>query len=85
MAKENMLCPFSGDLCRECPVYRGRHYYLCYNSEYRGHIEDPEHRADKRSAGTTPDRLADFQLMPALEPSPTWLVLDEFVEREAKE
>jgi hypothetical protein len=39
MAKEEMLCPFSGKLCRECPLYRGRHYYLCFSKKYRGHLE----------------------------------------------
>jgi hypothetical protein len=42
MAKEEMLCPFSGKLCRECPLYRGRHYYLCFSKKYRGHLEKPE-------------------------------------------
>jgi len=41
MAKEEMLCPFSGKLCRECPLYRGRHYYLCFSKKYRGHLEKP--------------------------------------------
>jgi hypothetical protein len=41
MAKEDMICPFSGKLCRECAFYRGRHYYLCFNKKYRGHIEKP--------------------------------------------
>ena len=41
MAKEVMICPFSGELCRECPIYRGRHYYLCFSKKYRGHIEKP--------------------------------------------
>jgi hypothetical protein len=36
MAKTKMLCPFSGELCKDCPVYRGRHYYLCFNKKYRG-------------------------------------------------
>jgi hypothetical protein len=30
MSRREMLCPFSGQLCRECPVYRGRHLNLCY-------------------------------------------------------
>ena len=38
MAKEKMICPFSGKLCRECPIYRGRHYFLCFNKTYRGHL-----------------------------------------------
>ena len=40
MAKEDMICPFSGKLCRECAIYRGRHYYLCFNKKYRGYIEN---------------------------------------------
>jgi hypothetical protein len=36
MAKAQMLCPFSGILCKDCPLYRGRHYYLCFNKKYRG-------------------------------------------------
>ncbi|MBA7608230.1 hypothetical protein ES703_15406 [subsurface metagenome] len=39
MAKEEMICPFTGILCRECALYRGRHYYLCFSKKYRGHIE----------------------------------------------
>ena len=40
MAKIRMLCAFSGKLCKECPVYRGRHYYLCFCDEYRGHLDE---------------------------------------------
>ncbi len=38
MAKIPMLCPFSKGLCRECTVYRGRHYYICFRKEYRGYL-----------------------------------------------
>jgi hypothetical protein len=41
MAKEKMLCPFNGKLCRECALYRGRHHYLCFNKKYRGHLKNP--------------------------------------------
>ena len=41
MAKTNMLCPFSKRLCSECPLYRGRHYYLSLCQKYRGHISQP--------------------------------------------
>jgi hypothetical protein len=40
MAKTKMLCPFSGDLCKNCSVYRGRHYYLCFYGNYRGHLHE---------------------------------------------
>ena len=38
MSKIPMLCPFSKNLCRECTVYRGRHYYMCFHKEYRGYL-----------------------------------------------
>jgi len=38
MAQIDMLCPFSDRLCDECPLYRGRHYYLCFCEKYRGYI-----------------------------------------------
>lgn len=36
MAKVEMICPFSGAICKDCPVYRGRHYLLCFCEKYRG-------------------------------------------------
>jgi hypothetical protein len=42
MAKAKMICPFSGKLCRECPIYRGRHYLLCFNKDYRGHMKESD-------------------------------------------
>jgi len=41
VAKTKMICPFSGDLCKNCPLYRGRHYYLCFNRKYRGCLYEP--------------------------------------------
>ena len=29
MSKPKMLCPFSKQLCRACPIYRGRHLNIC--------------------------------------------------------
>ena len=43
MAKIPMLCPFSKELCRECTVYRGRHYYICFRKEYRGYLGQKGH------------------------------------------
>lgn len=30
MAKNQMKCVFSVNQCKNCPVYIGRHYFLCY-------------------------------------------------------
>lgn len=80
MAKEKMICPFSGKMCRECPQYRGRHYYLCYNRSYRGSLE-----ASKGDVALkTWSRAVDFEMPETLPPSPKWLVLNEFAERKGK-
>jgi hypothetical protein len=42
MAKIDMVCPFSNRLCSECPLYRGRHYYLSLCQKYRGYIGKPK-------------------------------------------
>lgn len=42
MAKLPMRCPFNGKMCEECPLFRGRHYYLCTNEHYRGYIKQAE-------------------------------------------
>jgi hypothetical protein len=41
MAKKKMMCPFSNDVCKECVVYRGRHYLLCFYDNYQGYIKQP--------------------------------------------
>lgn len=41
MAKVTMMCPLSGKKCRDCAIYRGRHYFLCFCGDYRGRVEDP--------------------------------------------
>ena len=38
MAKTDVLCPFTHKLCKECALYRGRHYFLCFCKQYRGYI-----------------------------------------------
>jgi hypothetical protein len=41
VAKIQMVCPFSNKVCEECALYRGRHYYLCFCTKYRGHLGKP--------------------------------------------
>jgi hypothetical protein len=59
MAKTKMLCPFSNRLCSECPLYRGRHYYLSSCQKYRGHIDKPK---DNAKPGTN-HRSVDFRAL----------------------
>ena len=49
MAKETMLCPISGRACRNCPLFIGRHYFMCY--------------AKSRHPG--PERVVKIQAEPA--------------------
>ena len=62
MAKIDMLCPFSHRLCDECPLYRGRHYYLCFCKKYRGYIGEPE---GNTKSGTT-HQSVDFEILARL-------------------
>ena len=82
MAKTKMLCPFTKELCRECAQYRGRHYYLCFCSRYRGYLGNPEDQAEQETEGSGDKEK--FDMPSRLSPSPTWLVLNEFAERKRK-
>ena len=81
MAKEKMLCPFSGELCRECPQFRGRHYYLCFCTKYRGYLGKAENKEKKKiwSRG-----VEKFEMPPPLKPSPKWLSFNDTIERKEK-
>ena len=59
MAKITMLCPFSDKLCSQCPLYRGRHYYLGTCQKYRGYIGKPK---DSASGGNN-HHPVDFEAM----------------------
>lgn len=47
-SQEVAVCPFSGGLCKQCAVYRGRHFELCALHDVRL----KEIRAAKASAWT---------------------------------
>jgi len=82
MAKTKMVCPFSNKLCRECPQYRGRHYFLCFHTKYRGYLGDPEEKSNRESWQTQPH--PKFDMPSPFPPSPKWLAFNEFVERKRK-
>ena len=82
MAKEKMICPFSKKMCRECPQYRGRHYYLCYCQKYRGCLGSSSKEEKKKPWSSGADIHFEVPSFPS--PSPTWLTLNEFVERKEK-
>ncbi len=63
MAKSKMLCPFLGEECRECAVYRGRHYYLCFCRKYRGYIDEPETGPRHHMSGYKPSKFEWPQIL----------------------
>lgn len=71
-----MLCPFSEEMCSECPQYRGRHYYLCFNQTYRGNLGK---NSNTYSEGLRGSR--NFNMPETLSPSPTWLAINSLQER----
>ncbi len=34
-SRDVTVCPFSRTVCRECAIYRGRHFELCASHNYR--------------------------------------------------
>lgn len=78
MAKFEMLCPFSEKICIECPQYRGRHYYLCFNTKYQGYLGGKKNEK-KQSAGLRGVR--NFNMPETLSPSPIWLAINSLQER----
>jgi len=81
MAKSQMICPFSKQMCRECPQYRGRHYYLCFNAGYRGHLGTAKMEAELKVWSRANQSFEMPEIPP---PSPKWLILNEFAERKEK-
>jgi len=81
MAKTKMICPFSKQVCRECPQYRGRHYYLCYKANYRGHMGESRMNVEPKLWSQT---NKTFEMPGLLPPSPKWLILNEYVERKER-
>ena len=74
MAKREMMCPFSGDLCKNCALYIGRHYYRCFFENYRGYVCHPKHNDEIDSYhGSDDNPDLDFE-MPETETE----VLDPF-------
>jgi len=63
MAKITMKCPFSGVACKECPVYRGRHYYLCFCEKYRGSLPG----AGKSKSTSKKGSNSAFEMPPEVE------------------
>ena len=59
MAEIDMFCPFTQRLCDECPLYRGRHYYLGSCKQYRGYIG----KAKGSTKSGTNHRSVDFQTL----------------------
>jgi hypothetical protein len=54
-----MKCPFSGKLCRNCSLYIGRHYFLCYQSRYQGYIKNAKRGDVDKVAGIEKQRNLD--------------------------
>ncbi len=77
MAKETMICPFSNRLCKECALYRARHYYLCFCHEYRGALGRGDASTQSHlTSGPTLRDIAEFR-MPDTLPS----AIDPFISK----
>jgi hypothetical protein len=59
-SSEVTLCPFSGTLCKQCAVYRGRHFELCALRNVRLH----DIRAAKARAWTDHQSTPEMPQIP---------------------
>jgi hypothetical protein len=78
VAKERMICPFSNELCRECALYRGRHYYLCFCRKYRGYLGESEEDTKEYSRSVPGARSSEKFEIPLPSQIPT-RAMDPFV------
>jgi len=46
VAKTKMQCLISGDLCKDCSLYRARHYYLCFRGNSKTCLTKPGEVSD---------------------------------------
>ena len=82
MAKTKMLCPFTNGLCKECPMYRGRHYYLCFHKKYRGHLEGAGKKLEGHTWQTA--HQPKFEIPQSLPHSPKWLAFNDYIRGKKK-
>lgn len=40
MKKMPDMCPISGKACKNCPLYRGRHFNHCFHAHYKEYIDN---------------------------------------------
>jgi 4-aminobutyrate aminotransferase-like enzyme len=85
MARVKMVCPITKGVCTECPIYRGRHFYLCFAKAYHGvsfgaeQIE--EMRAQYKSKGNN-GHDKTFGMPDDIPTSSLWIQdVEELVER----
>ena len=63
MAKAKMVCPFSGKMCIQCGIFRGRHAGFCYVTTYRGCVQDGQVLKKPEPKGSS-DAKFDFPEIP---------------------
>ena len=80
MAKAKMTCPFSGGRCIGCPLYRGRHQFLCFSKYYNENQEDLEDVWKQRRAKASDN--GNFGMPDAVPESSGWISdVEDIIER----
>ena len=74
MSRPKMLCPFSKQLCRECPIYRGRHLNIC-SAPKDGCGSGGSRKTTDRKLGSRADDFEEWKVLkqPGIPGSPKWL------------
>ncbi|MDD5244324.1 MAG: hypothetical protein PHU49_09930 [Syntrophorhabdaceae bacterium] len=89
MAKVKMTCPISKGACTECPIYRGRHFYMCFSREYHGvslGAEQIDELKSKYHKGNNDVQDKKFGMPDDIQKSSRWISnVEELVEVEELE
>jgi hypothetical protein len=85
MARVKMVCPITKGVCTECPIYRGRHFYLCFSKEYHGASLEADQIDELKAYYKSPDPAgqdATFGMPDDIQLSPKCIQnVEELVER----
>ena len=76
MPKLKFLCPFSKMACRDCGIFRGRHFEMCYNPRLEKRVTNREEFIARGIVIQKPKREegpVKFDFHEFLEPDPSWI------------
>jgi hypothetical protein len=70
------FCPFSGNVCKECGIFRGRHVGTC-----GGYLKRHQTGAERPKFKSSEMFVTDWELPELVDDSKTMVNIEDFIER----